>query len=105
MARTFMVHVSLRWTERGVDDLSLWDFAVKHAAWIHNHILNRTQYLLLWNCLLRPRLIIGTGCVPMCGIVQYLFLILSCRMARKSLSGINNPALASLWDSLMSILL
>ncbi len=42
MARTFMVRVSLCWPERGVDDLSLWEFAVKHAAWIHNHILNRT---------------------------------------------------------------
>ncbi|KAL7475278.1 hypothetical protein ACHAW6_001198 [Cyclotella cf. meneghiniana] len=36
MARTFMVHVSLHWSERGVDDLSLWDFDVKHAAWFYN---------------------------------------------------------------------
>jgi len=33
MARTFMVHVSLYWTEHGVDDLALWGFIVKHAAW------------------------------------------------------------------------
>ena len=45
MARTFMVHVSLHWSERGVDDLSLWGFAIKHAAWIHNHLLNRTSGL------------------------------------------------------------
>ena len=29
MARTFMVHVSLHWSERGVDDLALWGFAIK----------------------------------------------------------------------------
>ncbi|KAL7478563.1 hypothetical protein ACHAW6_009219 [Cyclotella cf. meneghiniana] len=103
MARTFMVHVSLHWTKRGVDDLSLCRFAVKHAAWIHNNIPNELQGLLLWNCSLRPRLIIGTCCITMCGVVKFLFLTLSCRMARKSLSGINNPALDSLWDSLMSI--
>jgi hypothetical protein len=45
MARTFMVHVSLHWAERGVDDLSLWGFAVKHAAWIHNRIPNQTSGL------------------------------------------------------------
>ena len=41
MARTFMVHTSLHWTENGVDDLSLWSFAVKHAAWLHNRVPNR----------------------------------------------------------------
>ena len=34
MARTFMVHASLHWTERGSDDLSLWSFTVKHSVWI-----------------------------------------------------------------------
>ncbi|KAL7476643.1 hypothetical protein ACHAW6_002491 [Cyclotella cf. meneghiniana] len=33
MARTFIVHVSLHWSEQGVDDLGLWGLAVKHAAW------------------------------------------------------------------------
>lgn len=32
VAKTFMIHVSLHWSEWGVDDLSLWGFAVKHAA-------------------------------------------------------------------------
>jgi hypothetical protein len=32
MARTFMVHASLHWTERSSDDLSLWSFAVKHLV-------------------------------------------------------------------------
>ena len=45
MARTFMVHVSLHWSERGVDDLALWGFAVKHAAWLYNRIPNSTSGL------------------------------------------------------------
>jgi hypothetical protein len=40
MARTFMVHASLHWTERGSDDLSLWSFAVKHSVWVYNHVPN-----------------------------------------------------------------
>ncbi|KAL7481005.1 hypothetical protein ACHAW6_006686 [Cyclotella cf. meneghiniana] len=35
-----MVHVSLHWSERGVNGLALWGFAVKHAARIHNCISN-----------------------------------------------------------------
>ena len=45
MARSFMLHVSLHWTERGVDDVSLWSFAVKHAAWIYNRLPNRVSGL------------------------------------------------------------
>eukprot|EP00804_Cyclotella_cryptica_P017353 CCRYP_020903-RA/>CCRYP_020903-RA protein AED:0.09 eAED:0.09 QI:0/-1/0/1/-1/1/1/0/153 len=41
MARTFMVHVSLHWSGRGVDDLALWGFAVKHAAWVYNLVPSR----------------------------------------------------------------
>ena len=36
MARTFMVHASLHWTESGSDDISLWSFAVKHSVWVYN---------------------------------------------------------------------
>ncbi|KAL7483040.1 hypothetical protein ACHAW6_008687 [Cyclotella cf. meneghiniana] len=46
IARTFMVRVSPHWSEQGVDDLSLWRFAVKHAAWIHKCIPSQTQGLL-----------------------------------------------------------
>ena len=45
MARTFMLHVSLHWTEHGVDDLSLWPFAVKHAVWLHNWLPNKVTGL------------------------------------------------------------
>ena len=40
MARTFMVHASLHWTERGSDDISLWSFAVKHSVWVYNRVPN-----------------------------------------------------------------
>ena len=45
MARTFMVHASLHWTEQGVDDISLWPFAVKHAVWLYNRVPNRESGL------------------------------------------------------------
>ena len=45
MARTFMVHISLHWSEHGFDDLALWGFAVKHSAWLHNQLINRTSEL------------------------------------------------------------
>jgi hypothetical protein len=47
MARTFMVHASLHWTEHGVDDISLWPFAVKHAVWLYNRVPNRESGLTL----------------------------------------------------------
>ena len=45
MARTFMLHVALHWSKYGVDDLSLWPFAVKHAAWLYNRLPNRVTGL------------------------------------------------------------
>jgi hypothetical protein len=45
MARTFMLHAAIRWNERGVDDLSLWPFAVRHAAWLYNRLPNRVTGL------------------------------------------------------------
>ena len=45
MARSFMVHASLHWTDRGSDDISLWPFAVKHAVWLYNRVPNRTSGL------------------------------------------------------------
>jgi hypothetical protein len=89
MARTFMVHVPLNWCERGVDDLSLWGFAVKHSAWIHNHIPNLNSGLTPLKLLTKTRLIRWTYCIQMCESVQLLFLTQSCRTARKFLSGID----------------
>ena len=45
MARMFMVHTLLHWIDYGVDDLSLWSFAAKHAFWMYNCIPN----LVKWN--------------------------------------------------------
>ena len=35
-----MVHVSLHWTDRGSDDISLWPFVVKHSVWVYNRVPN-----------------------------------------------------------------
>jgi hypothetical protein len=40
-----MVHASLHWSDHGVDDISLWPFAVKHAVWLHNRVPNRESGL------------------------------------------------------------
>jgi hypothetical protein len=45
MARFFVVHLSLHWTDRGSDDISLWPFAVKHAVWLYNRVPNRLSGL------------------------------------------------------------
>ena len=41
MARSFMIHAALHWGEDGSDDISLWSFAVDHAAWLYNRIPQR----------------------------------------------------------------
>lgn len=41
MARSFMIHVSLRWNDQHVDDICLWPFAVRHAVWLYNRLPNR----------------------------------------------------------------
>jgi hypothetical protein len=35
-----MVHASLHWTERGLDEISLWSFAVKYSVWVYNRVPN-----------------------------------------------------------------
>ena len=41
MARTFIIHVGLRWSEWGTDSTKLWPFAVRHAVWLYNRLPNR----------------------------------------------------------------
>ena len=36
-----MIHSSLHFTENGVDDLTLWSFAVKHSVWVFNRVPNQ----------------------------------------------------------------
>ena len=38
MARDFMIHAAINWGEDGSDDLSLWPFALDHAAWLYNRV-------------------------------------------------------------------
>ena len=47
MAWTFMVHSSLHWTDRGLDDISLWPFAGMHVVWLYNRVPN-CQSGLTW---------------------------------------------------------
>ena len=36
-----MIHSLLHWTENGVDDLTIWSFAVKHSVWVFNRVPNQ----------------------------------------------------------------
>eukprot|EP01082_Thalassiosira_pseudonana_P009463 g8665.t1 g8665 contig3:647373-650417(+) len=54
-ARTFMIHTSLHWSEYGADDLCLWSFAVKHAAWLYNRLPNRKSGLTPFELLTRTK--------------------------------------------------
>ena len=38
-----MIHAALHWSEDGSDDITLWSFAVDHAAWLYNRIPQRTS--------------------------------------------------------------
>ena len=38
MARDFMIHAAINWGEDGSDDLSLWPFALDHAAWPYTRV-------------------------------------------------------------------
>eukprot|EP00804_Cyclotella_cryptica_P024638 CCRYP_001657-RA/>CCRYP_001657-RA protein AED:0.40 eAED:-0.13 QI:0/0/0/0.5/0.66/0.5/4/0/842 len=54
MARTNLIHASLRWTERSL--LDLWPFAMPYAIWytIASHLMDTV--FLLWNCGLKSML-------------------------------------------------
>jgi transposase InsO family protein len=71
MARTFMVHASLHWTESGSDDISLWSFAVKHSVWVYNRVPNVRSGLTPLELVTRERSDYGPpplSCVGMPGV-------------------------------------
>jgi hypothetical protein len=70
MVCCFLVHSSLHWTDRELDDISLWPFAVKHAVWLYNHVPNCLSGLTPLELLTNPRQITMTSSVRMCGVVQ-----------------------------------
>ena len=41
IAQTLMVNASLHWSEYGVDDLVLWQLAVRNVTWLYNLISSR----------------------------------------------------------------
>ena len=45
MEHTFMIHILLLWNECGSDDITLWPFAVQHAAWLYNRLPNQVSGL------------------------------------------------------------
>ena len=55
MARSFMVHLSLHWTDRGSDDISLWPFAAKHVVWLYNPVPNRLSGLTPLELLMKSK--------------------------------------------------
>ena len=74
MARTFMVHATLHWTERGSDDLSLWSFAVKHSVWIYNRVPNARSGLTPLELITKERSdYTGKSSAVMCGDARCMF--------------------------------
>jgi hypothetical protein len=55
MARTFMVHASLHWTDRGSDNISLWPLAMKHSVWVYNRVPNVRSGLTSLELITRER--------------------------------------------------
>ncbi len=43
MAHSFILHVLMRWDERGVYDISLWGLVVNYAVWLYNRTPNRVS--------------------------------------------------------------
>ena len=106
MARTFLVHSSLHWTDMGADDISLWPFAVKHAVWLYNRVPNFESGLTPRELLTKQKADHrGTSSALMCGAVLRMCSSPSYKMDRSSQSGIVGLDLVSSWGIQMSILL
>ena len=102
MARTFMVHASLHWMEHGVDDISLWPFAVKHAVRLHNRVPNRESGLTPMELITKQKA--DHYYAHTCGVVLPTSLSRSFRTVRSCLSGIGGLVLVNFWGIPMNIL-
>jgi len=83
MTRTFMVHVSLQWSEHGIDNLALWGLQSSMLPEDTTDFHTEPIDLLHWNCSLKPRSIIATYSTHMYGVVLSLLLTKSYNMERK----------------------
>jgi hypothetical protein len=105
MACTFLVHLSLYWTDMGADDISFWPFTVKHTVWLYNRLPNFESGLTPMDLLTKQKAdhrdILCShvwGC-PLCMLEPKL------QMDRRFQSGIVGLDLVSSWGIQMSILL
>ena len=105
MDRTFLVYLSLHWTDMGADEISLWSFAVKHTVWLYNRVPNFESGLTPMELITKKKADIVTSSALMCGAVLRMFLEPSFKMVRSFQSGIVDPGLGSSWGIWMSILL
>ena len=55
MACWFIVHSSVHLTDRGLDDILLWPFAVKHAVWLYNRVPNHFSGLTPLELLMKSK--------------------------------------------------
>ena len=55
MACTLMIRVLFNWGERGVDDIFLWSFAIKHAVCIYSWVQNMFTGLIPMELLIQTK--------------------------------------------------
>ena len=105
MAHTFLVHLSLHWTDMGADDISLWPFAVKHEVWLYNCVPNFESGLSPMELITKQKAYHrDIICSHVSGCPAYV-LEPKLKMVRSFQSGIFDPGLGSSWGIQMSILL
>jgi len=98
-----MVHVSLHWSEHGVNGLSLWGFAIKHAAWIHNCLPNQTSGLSPLELLAKTKANHKDLLHSYVWVCPDIVLYPKLQDRNKSRTGIDGLDWANLWVSQMSI--
>ena len=50
-----MINSSLHCTENGVDDITLWSYAVKHSGWVLNRVPNQESWISLMEILTKTK--------------------------------------------------